>query len=110
MKGRDPREDPERLTDEDLLVELGVAVGSLTALEIALAKGVVRADGKNDVHAGISEWAARIDRLEAEVEARGFSIVVHADAFKLFTSASGTSGRREAYKRATQEGPSAAGG
>lgn len=89
MNTYDPRPHPERLTDEDLLVELGVAVGSLTAIEIALAKGIVKREGRADAEAGIREWAERVNKLEREVERRGFSIVVHADAFKLFTRRAG---------------------
>lgn len=89
MNSYDPRSDPERLTDEDLLVELGVAVGSLTAIEIALAKGIVKREGRADAEAGISEWAKRVNRLEREVEKRGYSIVVQADAFNLFTRRAG---------------------
>lgn len=76
MNEGDPRPNPTGMSDEDLLVELGVAVGSLTALEMALARGTVKAESKSFVEAGCREWARRVDRLHAEVETRGFSIVV----------------------------------
>lgn len=76
MTHDDGRPDPKGMSDEDLLVELGVAVGSLTALEMALARGTVKLDAKADVEAGCREWASRVDRIDAEMERRGFSIVV----------------------------------
>lgn len=75
MNDGDPRPDPRAMTDEDLLVELGVAVGSLTALMMALQRETVKESRRVDVEAGEQEWARRADRVEHELARRGFNVI-----------------------------------
>lgn len=85
MNEKDARPDPKTLSDEDLLVELGVAVGSMTALEMALDRGTVRFEALSHVQAGVNEWLRRADVLEQEIGARGYSIVVREDRMGFFS-------------------------
>lgn len=79
MTEHDPRPEPSCLRDEDLIAELGIAVGSLTALEMMLSRGTVKPHSKADVEEGCRQWSRRVSRLEREFDRRGISIVVVDD-------------------------------